>query len=179
MNRRMMNNGLFTSASQHWATPIELYKELDKEFHFNDDPCPLYGEGGLNRKWGSSTFCNPPYGKGITKWIRKAYGEGLLGKTIVCLVPSRTDTKWWHDYCMRARETRFLRGRLKFGDSKNSAPFPSAIVIFKYDSFSEKPPLLSDAQIDAVGYKWIAEYKEELCEYLYAQREIDVKHYLG
>ncbi len=128
----MLNKGLFTSASQHWATPKELYEALDAEFHFNDDPCPLHGEGGLERRWGSRTFMNPPYGREIRRWIADAYFQSLCnGITVVCLLPSRTDTKWWHDYVMKAEEIRFLRGRLKFGDSKNSAPFPSAIVIFK------------------------------------------------
>ncbi len=126
-----MNSGLFTSASQHWATPKELYDELDREFHFNDDPCPLHGEGGLDRDWGSRTFVNPPYGREITNWVRKAWFQSHYCEVIVCLVPSRTDTRWWHDYVMKADEIRFLRGRLKFGNSKNSAPFPSAVVIFR------------------------------------------------
>ncbi len=130
----MINKGLFTSASQHWSTPKELYDELDKEFHFNDDPCPLLSPNrvGLIRSWGSRTFCNPPYGREISHWLDKARFENRIrGKTVVCLVPSRTDTRWWHDYCMKASEIRFLRGRLKFGGAKNSAPFPSAIVIFR------------------------------------------------
>ena len=127
----MINRGLFSSASQHWSTPKELYDELDKEFNFNDDPCPLHSEGGLDRRWGTRTFLNPPYGREITKWLFKAWKENMCGVTVVCLLPSRTDTRWWHEYVMNAHEIRFLRGRLKFGDSKNSAPFPSAIVIFR------------------------------------------------
>ena len=128
----MISKGLFTSASQHWATPKELYTELDSEFNFNDDPCPLSGGiEGLLREWGSSTFINPPYGRNIGRWLMKAYQESLLGKTVICLIPSRTDTKWWHEYVMKADEIRFIKGRLKFGSSKNSAPFPSAIVIFR------------------------------------------------
>jgi len=126
----MINKGLFTSASVHWSTPKALYGLLDTEFHFNDDPCPLHGDGGLDREWGSKTFCNPPYGKEIYHWLYKAYTESLKGKLVVCLIPSRTDTAWWHEFVMKATEIRFLRGRLKFGDSKNSAPFPSVIVIF-------------------------------------------------
>ncbi len=129
-NKAMINKGLFSSASQHWSTPKDLYDELDKEFHFNDDPCPLHGEGGLDRRWGSRTFVNPPYGREIGKWLFKVWKENMCGATVVCLLPSRTDTKWWHEYVMNADEIRFLRGRLKFGDSKNSAPFPSAVVIF-------------------------------------------------
>ena len=127
----MLNKGLFSSASVHWATPIETYNALDAEFHFNDDPCPLYSIGdGLNREWGSRTFINPSYGREIGKWLKKAYEESLNGATVVCLIPSRTDTRWWHDYVMKASEIRFLKGRLKFGDAKQGAPFPSAIVIF-------------------------------------------------
>jgi len=135
----MVNRGLFTSASQHWATPKDLYTVLDKEFHFNDDPCPLHSViDGLYRDWGSSTFLNPPYGHVITVWLKKAYNESLKGKTIVCLLPSRTDTKWWHDYVMEAQEIRFLRGRLKFGDAKNSAPFPSVVVVFRGMHYDKK-----------------------------------------
>ncbi len=129
----MITKGLFTSASQHWATPKDLYEALDEEFHFNHDPCPISENdiSGLLTPWGSLTFVNPPYGRHIGKWLMKALQESQEGKTIVCLIPSRTDTKWWHEYVMKADEIRFLRGRLKFGDSENSAPFPSAIVVFR------------------------------------------------
>ena len=133
-----INKGLFTSLSPHWATPKGLYQELDAEFKFNDDPCPLHSkEDGLARAWGTSTFVNPPYGREIGKWISKAYEESKQGKTIVMLIPSRTDTAWWHDYVMKAEQIRFIRGRLKFVRSSEresysgSAPFPSCIAIFK------------------------------------------------
>lgn len=126
-----LNKGLFTSASTHWATPEGVYKELDAEFHFNDDPCPLEpSTDGLTRSWGSRTFCNPPYGRDITRWLDKAFMESQAGKVVVCLIPSRTDTRWWHEYVMKATEIRFVKGRLKFGGAKNGAPFPSAIVVF-------------------------------------------------
>ena len=125
----------FMSQSVDWATPEWLYKELDKEFHFDFDPCPLYGaqseSDGLCVEWGGVNFCNPPYGREIGKWTRKAKEEAMKGKTIVLLVPSRTDTKWWHEDIMPATEIRFIKGRLKFGGSKNSAPFPSALVIWR------------------------------------------------
>ena len=128
----MINKGLFSSASQHWATPRDLYNALNKEFRFNDDPCPLEPKNdGLSREWGSRTYCNPPYGREITKWLNKAYVERLKGKLVVCLIPSRTDTRWWHEYVMFAEEIRFLRGRLRFGNAKNSAPFPSAVAVFR------------------------------------------------
>ena len=124
--------GLMTSLSPHWATPKWLYDELNKEFNFDFDPCPLNSiHNRLTIHWGNCNFINPPYGKEIGKWIAKAYSEAQGGATCVLLIPSRTDTKWWHDYIMKADEIRFIKGRLKFGESKNSAPFPSAIVIFK------------------------------------------------
>lgn len=124
--------GMMTSLSPHWATPKWLYEELNKEFNFNDDPCPLNGDGGLDRNWGTSTFVNPPYGRAIVKWIEKAWIEYEAGNTIVMLLPSRTDTRWFHNYILPfAKEIRFIKGRLKFGDAKNSAPFPSCIVIFR------------------------------------------------
>ena len=90
---------------------------------------------------------NPPYGRDIKKWIRKAYLESLNpDTTVVCLVPSRTDTKYWHEFCMKATEINFVKGRLKFGDSKNAAPFPSAIVVFssqpQYKTVSRKGNIL-------------------------------------
>lgn len=124
----------FMSQSVDWATPKGIFDELDAEFHFNDDPCPLYGasgEDGLGRDWGTSTFVNPPYGRVIGRWTAKARHEASLGKTVVLLIPSRTDTIWWHRDVMTADEIRFVRGRLKFGDATNSAPFPSAVVVWR------------------------------------------------
>jgi hypothetical protein len=123
----------FSSITDNWSTPIDLYESLNKEFNFNFDPCPLSENpriDGLTIEWGESTFCNPPYSK-LKDWCKKAYEESLKGKNIVMLIPSRTDTKAWHDYVMKSHEIRFIKGRLKFGDAKNSAPFPSCIVIFK------------------------------------------------
>lgn len=124
-------SGLMTSLNPHWATPKELYEELNQEFKFDFDPCPLHSSiDGLNICWGKSNFVNPPYGRAITAWVKKCYETSQQGKLVVALLPSRTDTKWWHNYCMKATEIRFIKGRLKFGDSKNSAPFPSVVVIF-------------------------------------------------
>lgn len=129
-----MERVLFSSASVHWETPKDLYTALNAEFHFVDDPCPLGGlEFGLTRQWYSPCFVNPPFTRRdpITPWLEKACIEARWGVTVVCLVPSRTDTRWWHEHVMKADEIRFLRGRLKFSGAKNNAPFPSAIVIFK------------------------------------------------
>jgi len=122
---------MFKSERNNWKTPSGFYTELDKEFHFDFDPCPSNPTfDGLAIEWGETNFVNPPYAREITKWIKKAFEEWKKGKTIVMLLPSRTDTKWFHDYVMKAKEIRFIKGRLKFDDQKNSAPFPSCLVIF-------------------------------------------------
>jgi len=119
----MNKSALFSSATDRWATPRELYAALDQEFAFNFDPCPLDGdEDGL-----APLFCNPPYGRGIGDWLKR----GLEAELAVFLLPARTDTRWFHDLVLpHAREIRFCRGRLKFGGATNSAPFPSMIVVF-------------------------------------------------
>jgi site-specific DNA-methyltransferase (adenine-specific) len=131
----------FSSVRMDWQTPDDTFKALDDEFHFMFDPAmPNYKElnfDGLTDNWGSCNFVNPPYGRELPKWIAKGYSEYQRGKTVVFLIPSRTDTRWWHDYCMKADEIRFIKGRLKFKGAKNSAPFPSAIVIFKANPTTE------------------------------------------
>jgi len=131
----MMNNKVhFSSQCLDWQTPKAVYDELNKEFMFDFDPCPPNPTfDGLIIPWKYSNFVNPPYGREISKWLKKGYEESLLGKTVVFLIASRTDTRWWHNYCMKAKEIRFIKGRLKFGDAVNSAPFPSAIVIFRVE----------------------------------------------
>jgi site-specific DNA-methyltransferase (adenine-specific) len=128
---------MFSSASDSWATPRAVYDALNAEFGFTLDPCPLdesdlagaslWGRDGTQKAWaGERVFCNPPYSD-IRPWLSKAREAALA----VFLVPARTDTRWWHDLAMKADEIRFLRGRLKFGDAKNSAPFPSVLLIFR------------------------------------------------
>lgn len=122
----------FSSQRLDWKTPKAVYQVLDAEFRFDHDPCPTNPTvDGLTSEWGQSNYDNPPYGRELPKWVAKGYEEWQKGKTVVFLIPSRTDTRWWHDYCMKAAEIRFIKGRLKFDDQENSAPFPSAIVIFK------------------------------------------------
>lgn len=126
----MFSRVMFSSATDHWSTPLDVFKTLDDEFHFDFDPCPLKSLiDGLNIQWGGVTFCNPPYSD-IKNWMKKGYEESRKGKTVVFLIPSRTDTKWFHEYCVKG-EIRFIKGRLKFGDAKTNAPFPSMIVIFR------------------------------------------------
>ena len=137
-----MNNVHFTSNTDQWSTPQDLFDKLHKKYNFNLDVCALPSNAkcpaffdpdtdGLAQSWAPLTcWMNPPYGRTIGKWMEKAYNESISGATVVCLVPARTDTAWWHDYAIKG-EIEFLRGRLKFGGSKNSAPFPSAIVVFK------------------------------------------------
>jgi len=128
-----MNRILFKSVNMLWQTPDEVYKSLDDEFHFDFDPCPANPTfDGLNIKWGFSSYCNPPYGRQVGKWISKGVFESLENKTVVFLLPARTDTRWFHDYILPyAIEIRFIKGRLKFKGAKHGAPFPSMIVIFK------------------------------------------------
>lgn len=127
----------FLSQSNEWRTPVGVFDDLNAEFEFDYDPCPLHDGGlisdGLLADWGQVTFCNPPYSQ-IKDWVRKGYQEWQQGKTVVFLIPSRTDTAWWHDFCMKATEIRFLRGRLRFGDATTSAPFPSCVVVFLGDA---------------------------------------------
>lgn len=126
------NRKLFSSVDLNWQTPDNVYEELNKEFCFDYDPCPNQPfTDGLNESWGKCNFVNPPYGREVGKWLKKGYEEWQKGKTVVFLIASRTDTKWWHEYVMKATEIRFIKGRLKFKGAKNSAPFPSAIIIFK------------------------------------------------
>lgn len=127
-----MKNVHFSSENMNWQTPKAFYQALDSEFNFNFDPCPKNPKfDGLNMGWKRSNFVNPPYGRELPKWIEKAHDESELGKTIVLLIPSRTDTKWWHDHVMKADEIRFIKGRLHFNDQKGSAPFPSCLVIWR------------------------------------------------
>lgn len=130
----------FSSKTPEWSTPDDLFAELDEIFHFDLDACAnssnakctrFYSieQDALQQPWRGTVWMNPPYGREITAFMRKAYQESLTGATVVCLVPCRTDTEWWHRYARRG-QIIFLRGRLKFGGATTSAPFPSAIVIF-------------------------------------------------
>ena len=132
---------MFSSDDMTYETPQYLFNKLNKEFHFTIDVCALPKTAkcedyytpeidGLKQDWKGVCWMNPPYGRQIGIWLKKAYEESLKGAKIICLIPSRTDTKYWHEYCMKASEIRFIKGRLKFGEATNSAPFPSAIVIF-------------------------------------------------
>ena len=142
----VINEGMFTSKTDLWATPQWFFDKLNQEFNFTLDPCATEDnakcskfytvtENGLIQNWGGyCVFCNPPYGREITEWVKKAYEtHHQYGNTIVMLLPARTDTRWFHDYIYKQAEIRFIKGRLKFGDSKNSAPFPNMLVIFKED----------------------------------------------
>lgn len=133
----MLTKGLFTSNTDIWSTPQDLYDKLNSKYHFTCDVCALPEnakcdnyytpeQDGLKQTWGGHCFCNPPYGRDIGKWVEKAYKSNAL---VVMLLPARTDTKWFHDYCIKGDIT-FIKGRLKFSGSKNSAPFPSMIVVF-------------------------------------------------
>ena len=140
MNTELM----FSSKTDQWATPQDFFDKLNEEFNFNLDPCAdeanhkceryfTREQDGLLQDWGGSTvFCNPPYGREVGKWTKKCYEEAQKENTlVVLLIPARTDTSYFHDYIYGKAEIRFVRGRLKFGEGKNSAPFPSMVAVYR------------------------------------------------
>ena len=130
----------FSSKRDTWSTPQAFFDKQNEIHNFTLDVCALEDsakckdyytpqDDAFTKSWDGVVWMNPPYGRGIGKWIKKAYESSLQGAKVVCLVPARTDTAWWWDYCTKG-EIEFIRGRLKFGGSKNSAPFPSALIVF-------------------------------------------------
>lgn len=137
-----INSGMMSSKTDVWATPQEYFDSINTEFNFTLDVCALPenakcsrffspGDNGLIQKWDGVCWMNPPYGRKIGVWIKKAYESSLGGATVVCLVPARTDTAWFHDYILNKAEIRFIRGRLRFSGSKVNAPFPCILVIYR------------------------------------------------
>lgn len=142
----MWNKGLTTSNKGDWATPWHFFNELDNEFGFTIDVCAdksnakcrVYytrEDNGLIKRWSGVCFMNPPYGREIGLWVEKAYNESKSERfdspVVVGLLPARTDTRWFHNWIYGKAEIRFIKGRLKFGDGKNSAPFPSMLVVWR------------------------------------------------
>ena len=141
----MNTDVLFSSKTDQWATPQWFFDELNNEFHFTLDPCAdeynhkcekyfTKEQDGLLQNWeGETVFCNPPYGNKETGlWTKKCYEESLKpNTTVVLLIPARTDRISFNEYIYGKAEIRFIKGRLKFGDGKNTAPFPSMVVIFR------------------------------------------------
>lgn len=133
MNTELM----FSSKTDMWSTPQDFFDKLNAEFNFTLDACAIPenakcanfftpADDGLRQEWKGVVWCNPPYGVEIGKWVRKAHESKA---TVVMLLPARTDTKWFHEYIYGKAEIRFIKGRLKFGNEKNSAPFPSMVVV--------------------------------------------------
>ena len=141
---KRLNPALFSSARMDWATPQAFFDALDAEFRFTLDPCAsaanakcgkfyTAADNGLEQDWsGETVFCNPPYGRAIYDWVFKCWREARKPRTtVVMLIPARTDTRYFHEFIYhKAREIRFIRGRLRFGDGAAPAPFPSMIVVF-------------------------------------------------
>jgi phage N-6-adenine-methyltransferase len=128
--------------STEWETPSHLFETLNREFGFTVDVCATpenakcqtfftKEQNGLAQEWTGVVWCNPPYGLQLREWSRKAYESSQRGATVVCLLPNRTDTRWWHEWILPYAEIRFIRGRLKFNGVRNSAPFPSVIAVFR------------------------------------------------
>lgn len=147
-------NAHFSSATDLHGTPQWFFDQCNAEFGpFELDvaadainaKCPRFYDrerNGLLHEWKGRVWCNPPYGRGIGEWVKKAFESAKAGAVVVCLIPARTDTAWWHDYAMRG-EVRFIRGRLKFGTAQNNAPFPSALVIFNFQKTTPCPSNLN------------------------------------
>lgn len=138
----MNTDVMFSSKTDLWETPQSFFDELDREFHFDLDVCALPEnakcvryytpeQDGLSQPWKGVCWCNPPYGRKIGSWVLRGFFASAEGATVVMLLPARTDTKWFHEYIYGKAEVRFIKGRLKFGGSTNSAPFPSMVVIFR------------------------------------------------
>lgn len=139
-----MTETMFSTGKDDWETPQDTFDGLNDEFHFTLDPCCTSEtakcekhytptDDGLSKDWqGETVFCNPPYSSGQQNaWIKKCYEEAQKpNTTVVALLPSRTDTARFHEYIYGKAEIRFIKGRLKFGGSKNSAPFPSMVVVW-------------------------------------------------
>jgi phage N-6-adenine-methyltransferase len=148
----------FSSATDLWETPWLLFRQLDAQFHFTLEVCALPenakcrhfytpGQDGLSQPWRGVCWCNPPYGRQIGRWVKKAYESAANGEaTVVCLIPARTDTSWWHRYVMAASEVWLVAGRIRFGGAKAGAPFPSAIVVFRPEQLGEIPALRGFSQ---------------------------------
>ena len=144
-----MNRVLFSSKETVWSTPQDFFNKLNEEFDFTIDVCAppenakckryfTPEDDALKQKWTGTCFCNPPYGREIGQWVEKASKSADEGATVVMLLPARTDTKWFHNYVYGKAEIRFVAGRLKFGGSKNSATFPSMVVIFRSELVKEQ-----------------------------------------
>lgn len=142
----MKRDVMFACQTDMWETPQWLYDELNEQYNFTLDACAVQENAkctnfyspekdGLSQPWEGRVWCNPPYGRNIGKWVQKAAGSGAL---VVMLLPARTDTRWFHDYIYGKADIKFLRGRLKFGEAKNSAPFPSMVVVFNGEAEAEK-----------------------------------------
>lgn len=144
-----MSDGLFSSRTDEWATPQSLYDELNREFNFTLDPCATSSnakceryftkeQDGLKQSWaGEIVFCNPPYGKMMSKWVEKCHQESA-GATVVMLIPARTDTRYFHEFIYKKHEVRFIRGRLRYNDGRGQSPFPSMIVVMRPSDTKEK-----------------------------------------
>lgn len=153
----------FQSHKQEWETPGDLFDRLDQEFHFDIDlaadstnaKCRRYfsvKDDALAQIWQGTGWCNPPYGgreHRLSNWVRKAFLETRKpGCTVVMLIPARTNTRWWHDYCMKAAEIRFINGRPKFGDAPHGLPQPLALIVFRS---TRRRPVLSSYQALSLG----------------------------
>lgn len=140
--RPLITEGMFTSRTDEWSTPQAFFDRLNWEFNFELDPCATpenakcrryytKADDGLSQPWAPwRTFVNPPFGRTLGLWVEKACRESQRGAIVVALLPARTDTRWFHNWCWQASGIRLVKGRLKYGGAENSAPFPTMVVVW-------------------------------------------------
>ncbi len=139
-----INAGMMSSDSGEWGTPQEFYDRLDEIYHFTLDAaasrenakCDQFytkENNALELPWPGRVWCNPPYGRTIPQWVEKGYRESCepYCQVVVMLLATRTDTRWWHEWVMRAESIWLVKGRLRFIGAPSSAPFPSALAVFQ------------------------------------------------
>ena len=156
----MIHDALYSSRSEEWPTPQTFFEALNAEFEFTLDPCATRdnakcaryftkSQDGLAQDWRAHrVFCNPPYGRSMREWARKCYQASQLGATVVLLAHARTDTRWFHDWVYgKASEIRFVKGRLKFGDGRQSAPFPSLVAVYIPPVTARLPPPVTTGHV--------------------------------
>ena len=141
-----MTPGLTSTGNIVAETPKYLFDKISSIFNFSLDVCALPEnakcesyytpkDDGLSKPWRGGVWCNPPYGREISSWVKKAYEESQkeYNSFVLMLLPARTDTKWWWDWVQGKATLFFIKGRVKFGDHNVGAPFPSVLALYMKD----------------------------------------------
>jgi phage N-6-adenine-methyltransferase len=179
-----LNKGMYSSNTDDWATPQWLFDKLNRQYNFEIDVCATkenakchkyytIEQDGLRQRWEGRCWCNPPYGRKIGLWLEKAYKSSLWGASVVCLIPARTDTQWWNNWAVKG-DIEYIKGRLKFGNSQNSAPFASAIIKYRplIPHYGIFPDFDIEHEINIWGVDRISTMAPWLLPYVYRNREV-------